>query len=95
MASDPRFKPVIQQTITELSSLELNDREHRPTAIQAWLDEYRLLHRYSANYGTLPSGFNRAQAANHLHFYRGDAESMRIASAASCLARRSIVAQLC
>ena len=40
MASDPRFKGIIEQTITELSSLELNDRESRHlAAIQAWFGD--------------------------------------------------------
>ncbi len=86
MASDPRFKPVIQQTITELSSLELNDRESRHlAAIQAWFEDdlqvvTRMLGELLARY---PTDLIALKAANHLHFYRGDAESMRIASAAS------------
>ena len=86
MASDPRFKTVIQQTIIELSNLELNDRESRHlAAIQAWfVDDLQTVSQILDELLALyPTDLIALKAANHLHFYRGDAEGMRIATETS------------
>lgn len=89
MASDPRFNGPIEQTATALRNLQLNERESlHLEAIEAWLVDD--LNRVTATLARLlrnyPTDLLALKAANHLHFYRGDAEAMRVATEASLAA---------
>ncbi|MGA1756262.1 MAG: tetratricopeptide repeat protein [Pseudomonadales bacterium] len=89
MASDPRFKVPLQQAAGALGQLELNDREslHRD-AIDAWLRDDLVLvsKRLAELLARYPTDLLALKAANHLHFYRGDAKAMRDATDASLTA---------
>lgn len=80
MASDPRFVSAIDQSIQATERAASNPREHAHlAALKAWrhddtrktsaiLDEILSEH---------PTDLIALKAANHLHFYRGDAQAMR------------------
>ena len=79
MASDPRFIPPIDQTIQATERAASNPREQAHlAALKAWRrDDTR---KASAILGEIltehPTDLIALKAANHLHFYRGDAQGM-------------------
>ena len=79
MASDPRFSQPLEQSLQAAEQTAGNAREQaHVAALKAW--QRNDTNKTSAILGEIlaadPTDLIALKAANHLHFYRGDAHAM-------------------